>query len=304
MWRPNRELSVQPGATVLITGASTGIGLALVRLLLEQGYRVAASARQSSLARFAELGLHRGERLLILPLDVTLAEERMRALDTVFATWQRLDVLVNNAGLCTRAVWEDLDEDSIAAQMAVNFSGPMALARALFPHWRARGGGRLINVSSVGGMMAMPTMGAYNASKFALEGASEALWYEGKPWNIRVSLLEPGFVHSESFRNALFTPASRTALQDENHPYHQVYGSMLSFIEKLMALSRSEPRHVARRILRLMRAANPPLRASGTPDALLFSLLRRFLPVRIYHGFLFRQLPHIRQRRIHDRPAK
>ena len=94
--------------------------------------------------------------------------------------------------------------------MDVNFRSPMELTRLVLPGMRAKRAGRIITVSSVGGMMAMPTMAAYSASKFALEGAHEALWYEVRPWGIRVSLVQPGFVHSDGFQKVRYTTQERS----------------------------------------------------------------------------------------------
>ncbi|MCB1053053.1 MAG: SDR family oxidoreductase [Acidobacteria bacterium] len=286
-------MATTPGEVVLITGASTGIGLALTRLLLNRGYRVVATARTESLTRFSEAGLVASETLLILPLDVTQETERQAAIQQVLDHWGQLDVLVNNAGICYRSTWEDMDPQSMQHQLAVNLLGPLALIQILLPIWRAQRKGRIINVSSVGGMMAMPTMGAYNASKFALEGASEALWYELRPWGIAVSLIEPGFVHSDSFRNALFTQASQASYANASRPYHRAYVEMLGFIEKMMNWSRATPERIASTILHTIRAKNPRLRVPATLDARFFGLLRRWLPSRLYHGLLYRRLPHI-----------
>jgi short-subunit dehydrogenase len=158
---------------------------------------------------------------------------------------------------------------------------------------RARRSGRIVNVSSVGGMMAMPTMAVYSASKFALEGASEALWYEVRPFGIDVTLVEPGFIHSESFRNAHDTADSAHSIVASEDPYHAHYEHMGPFVERLMDWSRSSPEHVARRIERALTMRSPPLRMSGTPDAFLFQMLRRLLPRRVYHAALYRLLPGV-----------
>lgn len=159
---------------------------------------------------------------------------------------------------------------------------------------REKRAGRIINVSSVGGMMAMPTMSLYSASKWALEGATESLWYEVLPWNIRVTLVEPGFIRSGSFQNTRATRGSLRASSSPGDPYHVHYTSMARLIEKLMTRkSASPPERVADVILRVMRRRRPPLRVPGTTDANYFYLLRRFLPRSLYHAMLYRGLPDI-----------
>ena len=279
---------------VLVTGASTGIGLALVRELLKTNMRIVATARESSLPRFGREGLIDNERLLIRGLDVTNAVERKRLINEISMMWNGVDVLVNNAGLTVRAVMEDISPDEEQKQFDVNYFGPMELARLVIPRMRARRSGHIINVSSVGGMMAMPTMGPYSASKFALEGGSEALYYELKPWGVNVTLFEPGFVHSDSFRQARITKRCRDSLADDCSTYYQYYTNMLPFIERMMKLSPTRPENIARRIVRTMNSRRPPLRVPATLDAWIFFYLRKFLPRGLYHKVLYNGLPNIK----------
>lgn len=277
----------------MITGASSGLGLALARRLAQRPVNVVVTARADSIARFAEAGIREDERTAIVALDVTDARERRAAVDTAHARFGRIDALVNNAGVAYRSVMEHVRDDERLAQMDVNFLAPMELVRLVLPGMRARRRGRIVNVSSVGGMMAMPTMAVYSASKFALEGASEALWYEVRPFGIHVTLLEPGFVHSDGFARTRETKASARSIVAADDPYHAHYEHMVPFIERLTNLSRSTPERVAARIERALTMRDPPLRMSGTPDAFLFSMLRRMLPRRVYHAVLYRCLPGI-----------
>jgi NAD(P)-dependent dehydrogenase (short-subunit alcohol dehydrogenase family) len=278
---------------VLITGASSGLGLALARRLLRTGSRLALGARASSLSRFAAEGIAESERVLLLPLDVTVAEERAAAVRAVEERWGGVDVLVNNAGVAYRAVVEHVDEADLRAQMDVNFLAPVELAREVLPGMRRRRRGRIVNVSSVGGMMAMPTMAVYSASKFALEGATEALWYEVRPWGIHVTLVEPGFIRSSAVFRTRYTQESLASLRRPDFAYHRHYESMAGLIERLMARARATPESVAARIERVLRMRRPPLRVQVTADAHFFSLLRRLLPRGWYHRLLYRALPGV-----------
>jgi short-subunit dehydrogenase len=280
-------------ATILITGASAGIGLELARLLLKSQHRLVLTARAVSLPRFAEAGIAPSERVMLLPLDVTIAEERQAAIRAVEQRWGGVDVLVNNAGLSYRAVAEHVTEFERLAQLDSNFLGPMELIRLALPHMRAQRYGRIINVSSVGGMTAMPTMSIYSASKFALEGASESLWYEMRPFGVSVSLVRPGFIHSDGFRKVRFTAQGQRSLLDLTDPYHAHYANMNELIEGLMTLTFYTPLDVAETILEVIEQKNPPLWISGTLDAYAFDLLRRFLPSGLYHRLLYAGLPRI-----------
>ena len=143
--------------------------------------------------------------------------------------------------------------------------------------------------------MAMPTMAVYSASKWALEGAHEALWYEVRPWGIRVSLVQPGFVHSSGFKRVRYTQDSDRSKHDEDDAYHAHYAHMAPFIAKLMKRSRATPDSVARKILRTMHRRDPPLRVPATADAWFFTALRRYLPRRLYHWSRERSLPGIQE---------
>ena len=285
--------SQDKSAVVLITGASTGIGLALARKLMSEPYRLVLTARSSSMSRFAEHGIEESASILLRSLDVTNPDEANSVIADICRIWGGVDILINNAGVAYRAVMEHLSDEDEEDQFHINYLGPLHLIRCVLPYMRSRRQGRIINISSVGGMMAMPTMGGYSASKFALEGASEALWYELKPWGIKVTLLEPGFVNSNSFQNAVFTPQSRNAMDDPNQPYHPYYTNLIRFIEKMMLSSPTTPEKIAAQILKIMRHRNPRLRVSATYDAVIFRLLRRILPQRLYHWVLYRSLPNI-----------
>ena len=177
---------------------------------------------------------------------------------------------MNNAGISYRSVVEHLSEADVHLQFRTNLFGPVHLARLCLPGMRARGRGRIINVSSVGGMMAMPTMGLYSASKFALEGISEALYYEMKPWGIHVSLLQPGFVRSNSFKNVYISEAARHAVESSGN-YANYYWHMGTFISRLMHRAQATPESIARKVIQTMERRNPPLRIPGCWNAYLFT---------------------------------
>ena len=170
----------------------------------------------------------------------------------------------------------------------------MELTRLVLPRMRKKCGGRVLNISSVGGMMAMPTMSAYSASKFALEGATESLWYEVKPWGIKVALIEPGFINSDGFEHVRFTQLSQEAHDTLNSAYYWHYHHMEGFIGKVMRRVRATPESVARTVVKTIERRSPPLRVAGTFDARVFSIMRRILPRRLYHFILYRSLPNVR----------
>jgi NAD(P)-dependent dehydrogenase (short-subunit alcohol dehydrogenase family) len=278
-------------SSVLVTGAGTGLGLAIARRLLPTRHRLILTARASSLPRLVAAGFRESPRVWLRPLDTTSASDRQRVVEEANQLWGGVDVLINNAGVAYRTVVEHITGGW--DQMDVNFRAPLELIRLVLPAMRRKRAGRIINISSVGGMMAMPTMALYSASKFALEGATEALWYEVRPWNIHVSLVQPGFINSDSFKRTRFTAASRRGQQDEADPYHEHYEHMGAMIRRLMNATHATPDHVARVVLRTLRRRHPPLRVAGTWDARAFGLLRRLLPRNLYHAVLYRRLPRV-----------
>ena len=175
---------------VLITGCAGGLGFALVDLLNStELYRVIATARKGSVD-LLKSKIQESEDLRIRKLDVTDENDRHQLVSETYRDWKGIDVLINNAAVSYRSVVEHMDKESEIHQINTNYLGPMALIRLVLPMMREKGHGLIINVSSVSGMLAMPTMASYSASKHALEGASEALWYEMKPFGINVSLIQ------------------------------------------------------------------------------------------------------------------
>jgi len=287
-------------ATILITGASNGLGLATAKLLHARGHRLIVTAREQSLDRFAEHPFTATDTVLVRPLDVTDAEQRERIVHEAERRWDGIDVLINNAGVAYRAVLEHVTEADRLAQFDVNYLAPMELARLVLPAMRARRSGKILNVSSVGGMMAMPTMGIYSASKFALEGASEALYYEVRPWNISVTLIEPGFINSDGFEKVRFTTLGEAARMTPNSDYYAHYHHMDTFIQRIMRRAWATPESVARTVVRTVEKRRPPLRVPATLDAHLFRALRYLLPQRLYHWVLYHSLPGVRGWANHD----
>jgi short-subunit dehydrogenase len=289
--RPAQAQAYSP--VILITGAGSGLGLALARLFSKlEGYRLVLTAREKTLNKLKHHFVE-SESLMIRALDVTSEENRKRLIAAIDERWGGVDILINNAGISYRAVVEHMTDKDELIQLETNYLGPMSLIRLVLPTMRAKGRGKIINVSSVSGMLEMPTMASYSASKYALEGASEALWYEMKPLGINVTLIQPGFIRSNSFQNVYYTEASHPS-SDIKGPYRDYYFYMEPFIEKLMSWSPVTPTHIAKKILKIVRTENPPLWVPVTPDAYIFYYIRRLMPRRLLLPFLFYSLPKAR----------
>lgn len=278
---------------ILITGCGSGLGLATAELLYRQKqYRVVATARRGSMSHLRKL-FPESDHFRVRPLNVLSATDRESLIREIERDWGPVNVLVNNAGISYRTVMEHMNDRDEHKQMATNYFGPMGLIRRVLPRMRERGRGKIINISSVSGMLAMPTMASYSASKYALEGASEALWHECKPWGINVSLIQPGFIRSKSFERVRQTEKARHEIAKQG-PYSDYYAAMSPFVARLMGLSLTTPESFARLILRTIRKQNPPLWIPATLDAFVFSWLRRLVPRRWLLPLLFSCLPRAR----------
>jgi len=181
---------MQMNKTWLITGTSGGFGRAMVEQLLARGDRVAATTRR--LASLDDLATRFGECLWRSELDITDNADIVRVVGEAVADLGRVDVVVSNAGYGLFGAAEEVSDEQLVRQLDVNLLGSMRLVRAVLPHLRAHGGGRILQVSSVGGQVAYPTLGVYHASKWGIEGFIEALIPEVAPFGIQATLVEPG----------------------------------------------------------------------------------------------------------------
>jgi NAD(P)-dependent dehydrogenase (short-subunit alcohol dehydrogenase family) len=190
---------------VLITGCSSGIGAATARRLLADGHTVYATARRpETLEDLATEGAH------VLALDVTDEESMTKAVSAVEAAHGRVGALVNNAGYGAYGAVEDVPLDRVRAQFETNVFGLARLTQLVLPAMRRHGGGRIVNMSSMGGRLTFPFGGYYHASKHAVEAFSDALRYEVKPFGIKVSIVEPGLIATRFGETAAGTMSTAT----------------------------------------------------------------------------------------------
>lgn len=196
--------------TWLITGCSTGLGRALAQAILKRGWNAVVTAR--NVAAIEDITAPYRETALALPLDVTKSEQIAEAIRRAKERFDRVDVLVNNAGHGYRAAVEEADAHDVDELFATNFFGAVALIKAVLPEMRARRQGCIVNVSSIAAQAAMPGSGYYSATKTALEAVSDALRKEVRPLGIRVLVVEPGAFRTNFAGGSL--RQSRTAIAD------------------------------------------------------------------------------------------
>lgn len=193
------------GKVALVTGGSRGLGLLLARDLVARGARVAICARDEDELRWAYEDLtQRGGEVLVVTTDITEPEEVEELVRRVRERWGRIEVLINNAGVIQVGPFEEMTREDFETAMSVHFRGHLELTLALLPEMRSRGEGRIINISSVGGVLPVPHLLPYTASKFALTGLSEGLRAELAASGVLVTTVIPGLMRTGSPRNALF----------------------------------------------------------------------------------------------------
>lgn len=232
-----------------VTGASRGLGRAFTEAALAAGDRVVGMAR--SVAPLEPLAAEHGDRLLTLPLDVTDRAAVRAAVDEAVRRMGRLDVVVNNAGYLAMGMVEEFGETEARAQMETNFFGPLWVAQAVLPHLRAQGSGHILQISSIGALGGFPLTGMYSASKFALEGMSEALAAEAEGFGVKVTIVEPGGYWTGLYTTGLVT----------TEPL-DVYAPLRAELERRFAEGSvdSLPHLAAEAVMKLVAADDPPLR--------------------------------------------
>ena len=254
------------GSIALVTGASSGIGEATAKRLATAGYKVYGTSRR---------GAQSVERsFAMLPLDVTSDESVEAAVKELILQEGRIDLLVNNAGFgVAPAAAEESSIDQAKAIFETNFFGLIRMTRAVVPHMRRQGNGRIINIGSVLGFLPMPYGALYSATKHAVEGYSESLDHELRTRGIRVSVIEPAYTKTQFDANFL-APDSKL---DE---YREVRALLDKVLKEVMATA-DEPAVVADVVLQAAIAVRPKLRYTAGGLANRLRLLRRFAPASV-----------------------
>ena len=240
------------GKVWFITGASKGFGIELTKAALDAGDTVVATARNPKTIDDA-FGKH--DRLLTWKLDVTSEQQAKDAVNAALKQVGQIDVLVNNAGRGLVGAVEEATAQEVRATLAVNVEGTLNVTRAALPSMRARRSGHILNLSSVGGFASWPGWGIYCATKFMVEGFSEAMHAELKPLGIKVTIVEPG-----PFRTDFLGDSSLARVGNMINDYSETAGAARAWADHSHNAQPGDPRKAAAAMVKITQVENPPLR--------------------------------------------
>jgi len=244
--------------TWFITGASSGFGMAFARYALLRGYNVVATARTP--AKLEQIRQLAPNRVLVEKLDVTVAADARNAVAAAVARFGAIDVLINNAGYGIVGALEETSDAELRAQMETNFFGAVAVTKAALPWMRNQRSGAIVNISSLGGQLSFGGFSAYSASKFALEGMSEALAQEVAPFGIKVLIIEPG-----AFRTGF--AADSLKHMPVMDAYRDIVGGTRAFAHAMNGTQEGDPAKAAAAIEVALEAETTPLRLQLGADS-------------------------------------
>jgi NAD(P)-dependent dehydrogenase (short-subunit alcohol dehydrogenase family) len=247
------------GKTWFITGASSGFGRQFAEQLLAGGHRVVATLRKDDALGDLQSGY--GDQLKIKVLDVTDTDQLRATVNDAFAEMGRIDVVVSNAGYGLFGAAEELSDAQISKQIETNLTASIQLARAVIPHMRRQGGGRILQLSSMGGQIALPGLSLYHATKWAIEGFYESVTQEVAAFNIQTTLIEPGSART-NFSGA---SAANAAIMPEYET-----GTVGDFRRRIASPTFRRPGDPARMVAAMIRcalSAQPPQRLVLGSDA-------------------------------------
>jgi short-subunit dehydrogenase len=270
--------------TVLITGCSTGIGLEAAKTLSKKGYQVIATCRTDQ-----DEGALKALGITVVQMDLNNTQSIEHAFQQVLEkTHGRLDVLINNAGFGQAGALEDLSRETIRNQFETNVFGLMDLTRLAIPIMRQQGHGRIINLSSLLGFVCLPFRGAYNASKYAVEGLSDTLRLELKDSNIKVITIEPGPIKSQ-FRDTSVKKAL-SAIDAENSHFKSQYAHLTKDFtsQKEESTFTLGPEAVVKQFIHAIEAKHPKAKYRVTFPTHLFAALKRLLPTKLLDKLLYK----------------
>ncbi len=269
---------------VLITGANSGFGLLTAQKFAEAGHTVHATLRNPEKAQALNALKERGLKVELVSLDVTEPDSVTAAVETASKS-APIDVLVNNAGFEVRGPIEHLTDELLLRQFDTNVMGVVRMVRAVTPSMRERRSGTIVNISSVAGQIASPYTAAYSSSKHALEALSEALWFELRPFGVRVVVIEPGGFETAFGANVVTAPDF-----DATSPYAAVAARFDAAMAGFRVGPPQNPQEVADLVFEAVNAADPKLRYLAGDDARMLVPLFRSMEFEAFASVMLQRL--------------
>src|SRR5919197_211243 len=276
----------------VVTGASTGIGFETSLALARNGFHTYATMRKLEEGKSNQImNIAKNENLPLqaIQLDVDNDKSVLDAINKIVSENGRIDIVVNNAGYALVGALEQTSMEEIKAQFETNFFGAVRVIQAVIPIMRKQRSGKIVNITSMGGRIAIPLDSIYHATKFALEGLSESIQYELEPFGIKIILIEPGAVGSNFWKN--WKMAAKTSdHKDKNNdsPYKQIKNNMLESFKQIEQ-NAIHPSEVAKVILQAAKADNPDFRYVVGKDAATILETRRKISDREFRDLLKKQ---------------
>ena len=247
----------------VVTGSASGIGYETALILARNGFRTFATVRNLEKAKtLSEVAKKEQLQLKILKLDVTDEKSVNDAIKNIKSDAGRIDILVNNAGYGLGGALEDISMTELRAQFETNVFGLIRVTQAVLPTMREQKSGIIVNISSIGGKMALPYFSPYISTKFAVEGLSESIAYDLEPFGIKVVLIEPGAIKT-NFDSGMVMPAKSL---DSSSPYFKNMQQVLGLMNSMLQ-NGSLPDKVAKVVLEAVTSQNPNLRYTAGDDA-------------------------------------
>ncbi|HJU34166.1 MAG TPA: SDR family oxidoreductase [Nitrososphaera sp.] len=275
----------------VVTGSSTGIGFETSLTLARNGFHTYATMRRLEGSKGSDYltDMAKTENLPIqsIQLDVDNDNSVSEAINTIMKERGRIDIVINNAGYALAGPFEETSMAEIRAQFETNFFGAVRVMQAVIPKMREQRSGKIFNITSMGGRIAVPLDSIYHGTKFALEGLSESLQYELEPFGIKFVLIEPGAVNSNFWRNLKIS--SKTSSPDNiGSPYKQIVSNVSASFRQ-MEQNTIHPSEVAKVILQAVLSANPDFRYVVGKDAVAFIEARRSMADKEFQSLVKRQ---------------
>ncbi|MFL6406259.1 MAG: SDR family oxidoreductase [Nitrososphaeraceae archaeon] len=275
----------------VVTGSSTGIGFETSLMLARNGFHTYATMRKlegGGSNQIADVAKNESLPLQVIQLDVDNDKSVLEAINRIVTEKNRIDVVVNNAGYALVGAFEENSMQEIKAQFETNFFGAVRVMQAVIPIMREQRSGKIVNITSMGGRVAIPLDSIYHGTKFALEGLSKSIQYEVEPFGIKIILIEPGSIGSNFWKNLKMAAKASGLDNNDNSPYRQLSNNILDTFKQIEQ-NTIHPSEVAKVILQAVTSDNPDFRYVVGKDAAMILEARRTMYDREFQDLIRKQ---------------